>query len=87
MERALNIKVYLIMLTDSESLFKVIVKSSTTTEKRLMVDIQAAWEALENNEISDFGWFGFDDNVADVLNNIKQYEALKELIDTKTTLA
>lgn len=75
------------MLTDSESLFKVIVKSSTATEKRLMVDIQAAWEALETNEISHVGWIGPDHNVADVLTNMKRYEALEKLTDTGKTSA
>lgn len=57
----------LAMLTDSESLFKCIVKSTTTTEKRLMIDIEAAREAYCKQEISDIGWIRYEDNPADGL--------------------
>ena len=43
----LSFKILLSMFTDSESLFKVIGKSTTTTEKRLMIDVKAAREAYD----------------------------------------
>lgn len=45
----------LAMLTDSDNLFKTIVKSTTTTEKRLLIDIEAATDAYSRQEISDVG--------------------------------
>ena len=43
------------MSTDSEELFKVIVKSTTTTEKRPMIDVEAGREAYNEEQISEFG--------------------------------
>lgn len=71
MERATNVKIPLTILTDSESLFKVIVKSSTTTEKRFMINIQAAREAFETYEIDNVGWIRTKDNIADGLTKTK----------------
>ena len=39
--------------TDSRSLLDVIRRNTTTTEKRLMVDISAIKEAYEHMQISD----------------------------------
>lgn len=55
------------MITYSELLFKVIVKSSITTENRLMVDIRDARVAYERGDISDVGWIRSPSNVADGL--------------------
>lgn len=41
----------LLMFRDSEALFKVLLKSRYTTEKRLMVDISAAREARQTKSI------------------------------------
>lgn len=43
------------ILTDSKSLSDVITKSSITSEKRLMIDIDAVRNAYLENEISDLG--------------------------------
>ena len=70
------------MFTDSESLFKVIVKSTTTTGKRLMIDIQAAREAYDQSEISDVGWIVSEDNPADGLSKPKRCELLESILDS-----
>jgi hypothetical protein len=44
------------MLTDSEGLFDVLVKSLSTQERRLMIDIAAAKQAYDTKEISDMGF-------------------------------
>lgn len=72
----------LAMLTDSERLFKTIAKSTTTTEKLLMIDIQAAREAYGKQEISDVGWIRSEDNPADGLTKPAPCEALERLLDT-----
>lgn len=45
----------LTVLTDSMSLFKVVINSSTMTEARLMIDIPAAREAYEANVTDHIG--------------------------------
>ena len=71
------------MFTDSESLFKVIVKSTTTTEKRLMIDIKAAREEYDASEISDVGWVSSDDNPADGFTKEKRCALLEKLLDSE----
>ena len=55
LENSLGQKTHMRMLMDSSSLFDVFTKNSTTTEKRLMIDVAAAREAYKSFEISDFG--------------------------------
>lgn len=82
LKRMLNKDIPLAMLTDSESLFKCIVKSTTTTEKRLMIDIEAGREAYGKQEISDIGWIRTDDNPADGLTKSVLCPSLERLLDT-----
>lgn len=69
-------------LTDSESLFKSIVKSTTTIEKRLMIDFEAARQSYGTQEISDVGWIRSEDNPADGLTKPAPCKALEQLLDT-----
>ena len=64
------------------SLFEVIVNASTTTEKRLMIDIRAAREAYEKHEIEHLGWVKSERNIADGLTKLGRCNALKELLNT-----
>ena len=75
-------KMELTMVTDSMSLFKVIVNASTTTEKRLMIDIRAAREAYEKHEIEHLGWVKSERNIADGLTKLGRCNALEELLNT-----
>ena len=67
LQRLLNKDVKLTMLTDSMSLFKVLINSSIMTEKRLMIDISAAREAYENSDIDHIGWIPTSSNLANGL--------------------
>lgn len=69
-ERMVKSRVPLTMPTVSESLFKWIVKSSVTTEKRLMVDIRAAREEYEHGDIIDVGWTRSPDKIIDGLTKV-----------------
>lgn len=69
------------MLTDSESLFKFIVRSKTT-ERMLMIDVKAAREAFERIEISNMGWIRSDENIADGLTKTGNCKTLEDLINT-----
>lgn len=56
------------MLIDSESPFKVSVRSTPiTTEKRLMIDGRHTRELFERNEISDVDWVRSGQSIADGL--------------------
>lgn len=56
LERMVGKSIPFRMFTDSQSLFEIIVKSSTTTEKSLTIDAKDAREAYDAREISDIGW-------------------------------
>lgn len=81
LEQMLGRKLGLRMFTDSKSLFDVISKNSTTTEKRLMVDVQAMREAYERMELSDVAWVKSEDNPADSLTKVKENAVLNRIVD------
>lgn len=45
----------IVMLTDSQCRFKVILKASNTPEKRLVIHIRAARDTYKKSTISDVG--------------------------------
>ena len=53
------------MFIDSKSLFDVIIRASTTSESRIMIDISATREAYERYEITDIGLITSEYNFAD----------------------
>lgn len=81
-ENILGRKLSITMLTDSESLFKVIIKASTTTERRLMIDIRATREAYVREEINDVGWISSEDNIADAMTKLSPCKSLDNLMQT-----
>jgi hypothetical protein len=58
------------MLTDSESLFKTLKKARYTTERCLLVDIAAAWQAYNAKDISNIGLIASCYSAADGLKKI-----------------
>ena len=68
------------MFTDSKSLFDTITKSSTTAEKRLMIDVAALREAYRRKEISDIGFVRTEFNPADAFTKRGKCRALDHLI-------
>lgn len=68
-------------LIDSESLFELIVKSTSTTKERLMTDVRATHEAFQN-EMSDIGWIRSNENTADGLTKTWRCLALEDLMNT-----
>lgn len=64
-----------------QSLFNVIVKSTTTTEKRLMIDIHAVREAYDWREVGNVGWIKSIDNLADGLTELAICQALTKFMD------
>lgn len=53
-----NYRVPIFMVTDSLSLFNVLIMSSITTEKRLMIDLLVVRNAYMTKEIETLVFFG-----------------------------
>jgi hypothetical protein len=70
------------MLTDSKGLFDVLVKSSSTQERRLMIDIAAAKQACDTKEKSDMGFIRSTHNLADGLTKLESCQALLDAMHT-----
>ncbi len=68
------------MLTDSKSIFDVIVKSSYTSDKRLMIDLASAKQAYKNMEISDIGFIRSEFNCADAFKKVGQCDVLERVL-------
>ena len=67
LERMYARKIPLYVLTDSKQVFDTITKASKTTERRLLIDIAAARQAYNRQEISNIGLVASEDMVADGL--------------------
>lgn len=74
--------VTLSIVTDSYSLFNLVVQSSTTTDRRLMIDIQAGRDAHKERSIDNMGWVKSDGNLADGLNEINKPDLIKLVMHT-----
>ncbi len=70
------------MFTDSKSLLDVITKCSSTSERRLMIDIQIVRDAYSREEISDVGFIRSDQNPADALTKLSPCRALEDYLTT-----
>ena len=79
---SLQLKILLLLYSDSDSLFKVIVKNSTTTKRRLTIDLQAAQEAYEKCRISNIGCVKSDENLAEALTKRHHSTALMMLMNS-----
>ncbi len=82
LERILGQHIPLQMLTDSKSLFDTMIKCSTTTEKRLMIDISVVREAYTAQEISNVGFVRSPNNPADGMTKAGKCASLTDLITT-----
>lgn len=70
------------LLTDSETLFNVVIRNASTTERRLMIDIKAAREAYNEGTINDVVWIRRDYNLADAMTKYKILPQLVEFLQT-----
>lgn len=75
-------KITLTMLTDSKQTFDVITKGSTTSERRLLIDICLAREAYAKGEIDHVGLVKSENNPADGLTKVKHCRALEDILVT-----
>lgn len=72
------------MTTYSNPLFIVVVKYSTTTERRLSIDLRAVTESYQRKEISDIGSMHSPYNPVDALAKIKSNSWLDRAINDNT---
>ena len=82
MEEILDQRIPLQMMTDSRSLFDVIVRNSNTSERRLMIDIKDVRESYESQKISNVGFVRSEDNPADAFTKSKHCDALESILRT-----
>ena len=82
LEKAVSRAVPMHLMTDSKSLFDIISKGSRTSEKRIMLDIHAARQAYQAQEISNIGFVRSCDNLADGLTKANMQKSLLNLLKT-----
>ena len=79
LKRTLKIKI----LTDTETLFNVMIKNANTTEKRLMIDIKAAREAYNEGIIEDIVWIRRQFNLAHAMTKAQINQDLVKALNTR----
>ncbi|OSX76619.1 hypothetical protein BU14_0183s0011 [Porphyra umbilicalis] len=82
LERLYRRRIPLNMFTDSKQLFDVVTKASHPTEKRLLVDIAAARQAYNRQDLSNVGLVASENNIADALRKARGCGALDALLRT-----
>ena len=65
----MKIKIPILMLTDSLSLFAFITTASTTVEKRLIIDLEVVKKSYQQDEMEHIGLIRSETNLADCLKN------------------
>lgn len=63
-------------------MFDVLSKASSTTDRKLMIDIAAGRESYNQEEISNVGLVMSEHNIADGLTKEKSNQALQNLFST-----
>ena len=71
------------MFTDSKSLFDIITKSFSTTERRIMIDVQAVRNGYDKREISDIGFIRPHSNPADAFTKVGPCAILDQILASR----
>ena len=75
-------KIPLYVLTDSKQVFDTITKASKTMERRLLIDIAAARQAYNREEISNLGLVASKNMIADDLTKTMRASSLIKVLET-----
>jgi hypothetical protein len=84
LQTILKRSVDILMYIDSLSLFDVITKSSTTAEKRLMIDLVVVREAYDRMEIAQLAFLRTNWNLAYALTKVSRNTYLETILTTET---
>lgn len=71
------------VIKDTRSSFDVIVRTSTTTEKRLTIDLQNMTDPYTLFEVNDVALIRSEHNIADALTKVKTKGILHDTITPK----
>ncbi|EKD18825.1 polyprotein [Drepanopeziza brunnea f. sp. 'multigermtubi' MB_m1] len=74
--------ILIIILINSYSFYKCLVKLNTTKEKRLIIDIIALKQSYEKKELTEVRWIAKKHNTADAITKKTPNKALKTFLDT-----
>jgi hypothetical protein len=80
LQRMLQRHIPILLLTDSESLFKTLTNARYPTERRLLIDVAAMRQAYTRKEISNIALIDSNDNAADGLTKLKPNQALYRML-------
>lgn len=69
------------VLTYSESLFRIIISSSVTTEKLLMIDVKAVRDAYQKGDLIDVGWIRSAQNLVEGLTKFYKIRLLVDFLE------
>lgn len=81
LEGILGVEVPITIITDSKSLYIIMVNKTTTTEKGLMIVVRAAKEAFQNWKISNMDRIQRAKSAADGIYGKKICNALEQILD------
>jgi hypothetical protein len=81
----LNNSLWLILLTDSNSLYDCLVKLDTIAEKRLMIDLMCLKQLYKRRKTAEIKWIDENINSEDAMTKSKFCNALTKFIDTNIT--
>ncbi len=79
--KMLDAIIFLILATNSKSLYDCLVRLRTTIEKRLMIDVMTLRQFYERRQIIEMKWVHEINNFVDFMIKSKSSSALKTLID------
>jgi hypothetical protein len=85
LERLINHRIPLSILTDSKGLFDVVTRNSHARERLLNIEIAATRQAYRLEDISDIGLIWSEDNPADAFTKRGQCNALRRLMTSGLT--
>lgn len=69
-EAIFNRNIPIEMLTDSKSIFDVLVRASSTKEQRIMIDALSTRQAYDRQEIADIGLVRYEYSLADCMMKV-----------------
>ena len=83
-EKILQVKLLLILYTDSKSLYKCLIKLGSTQEKKLIVNLICLRQLYKRRMITEIKWIDSNLNPIDAIIKVNAYNVLRNLINTNT---